>query len=679
MLKTINQQLQNQPVNFNSLDLEALAKELEGLLLSSEEFIQKLLQQTQFSWETLVQPLEEMNEVIQQKWGLIGHLHSVVNSEDLRKIYESLLPKITAFYNALSQNAALFHAYEGLQKSPDYENLSTAQKTIMTHDLRNFKLAGVALSAKDKEKFKALAARLSEVENHYEQNVMDATDSWQLHIVEPKELEGLPERVLESARLRAKEKDQPGYLFSLHYPDYSAVMTYGAYRDLRRRFSESYHTRASSLSAWHKTSDNAPLILEILKIRAEIAQLVGFKNYAELSLATKMATDVSTVITFLQDLVQRCKKHGEKELAELQDFVLSLKGPEKLEPWDIGYYSEKMSQARFGISQEELRPYFPLDKVLKGLFELAQQLYGLTISPRSDLQGWHVDVSAYEIRDQAQVTRGVFYIDLFARAKKRGGAWMNDAKARFITSAGITQSPVAYIVANFAEPQAQQSALLNHDDVVTLFHEFGHCLHHLLSQVDYASASGIHGVAWDAVELPSQFMENWCWEPEVINKISSHIETHEPLPAALFDKLLASKHFQSGLRLLRQLELSLFDFLMHEHQPFETESSVQEFLNHIRKEVAVIPAAAFNRFQNSFTHIFGGGYAAGYYSYLWAEVLSADAFSRFKEEGILNSSVGQEFLAAILEQGGSEEPLILFKKFRGRAPTIDAFLKDKGL
>jgi len=505
--------------------------------------------------------------------------------------------------------------------------------------------------------------------------VMDATQAWSRHITDAGLLDGLPESAMAQARQAAQAKELDGWLINLEFPSYYAVMTYAHDRALREEVYTAYSTRASDQGPNGGEFDNGPLIDEILALRQELAELLGYANYAELSLATKMAESTDQVVGFLRDLGQRSKPFAEQDLQALKAYAAE-KGCADLQSWDVGYYSEQLRQHRYAISQEELKPYFPIDRVLQGMFGVVEKLYGIQLRETSDFDRWHPDARLFEVIEQGEVT-GQFFLDLYARSHKRGGAWMDGCRDRRRLPGGALQRPIAYLVCNFTPAVGGKPALLTHDEVTTLFHEFGHGLHHLLTQVDYPTASGINGVAWDAVELPSQFMENWCWEPEGLALISGHYESGEPLPQDLLDKMLAARNFQSGLGMLRQIEFSLFDFLLHRRE--DPELSAQQVLDQVRDEVAVFRPPAFNRFQNGFSHIFAGGYAAGYYSYKWAEVLSADAFSRFEEEGVLNTDTGRAFREEILARGGSREPMELFVAFRGREPKIDALLRHSGL
>jgi len=536
----------------------------------------------------------------------------------------------------------------------------------------------VDLPEDKKARYKEIQQKLSSLSSKFSDNVLDATQAWKKHIIDAQQLQGLPESALGQAKQTATADNLPGWMLTLEFPCYFAVMTYADNRELRQEIHEAYITRASDQGPNADQWDNSQNMEEILALRHEKAQLLGFANFAELSLATKMAPDPQAVLQFLKELAAKSKPIAQREYQELQAFAQDKLGLSELQPWDVLYTSEKLRQDKYAISQEELKAYFPEPKVVSGLFEIVKRLYGLDIREVKDVETWHKDVRFYEIKDNQGRLRGQFFLDLFARPHKRGGAWMAECQCRRKTSAGI-QTPVAYLTCNFSAPVGNDPALFTHYEVTTLFHEFGHGLHHMLTQVDYLEVSGINGVAWDAVELPSQFMENWCWEKDALDLIAGHYQTGDALPETLRQRLLAAKNFQSAMQMVRQLEFALFDFRLHlEYNP-QHGGRIQQTLDEVRRDVAVVKPAALNRFQHSFSHIFAGGYAAGYYSYKWAEVLSADAFSKFEETGIFNQDTGRAFLTNILEKGGSKEPLELFKAFRGREPKIDALLRHSGI
>ncbi|MBS97920.1 MAG: oligopeptidase A [Oceanospirillaceae bacterium] len=628
-------------------------------------------------WDSLVAVLEQLNDELSQAWAPVSHLNSVMNSDELREAYNRCLPKLSEYWTELGQNQALYHAYQALADSEAYNALSQAQKTAIDHALRDFRLSGIALPEAEQKRYAELQKRLSELTTKFSENVLDATQGWYKHVTDESQLAGLPEHAVSAAREAAQERELEGWVITLDFPAYYAVMTHAEDRGLREELYRAYSTRASDQGPMAGQWDNSAIMTEILDLRVELAKLLGFNSYADYSLATKMAQTPDQVIGFIEDLAAKSRAMAEQELGELKQFALETDGLDELCAWDLTYYGEKLKLARFDISQQALRPYFPLPKVLEGLFAVAGRLFDVQFEQVHDFDSWHKDARLYRLSRDGEAI-AYCYLDPFARAKKRGGAWMADCRVRRKLENGSTQLPVAFLVCNFTPPTGDQPALLTHDEVTTLFHEFGHGLHHMLTKIDCADVSGINGVAWDAVELPSQFLENWCWEPQALALISGHHETGEPLPQEMLDKMLAAKHFQSGMMMLRQLEFALFDFrLHHEYQPGQTD--VQQVLDQVRNEVAVFQPPRENRFQHGFSHIFAGGYAAGYYSYKWAEVLSADAFSRFEEEGIFNPETGRAFREAILEQGGSREPMELFVNFRGREPKVDALLRHSGI
>ena len=655
---------------------------VDSILADNRAAMSRLLEQQSGtpSWDGLVLALDELGARLGQAWSPVSHLNAVCNSPELRAAYEACLPKLSEYWTEIGQNQALFQAYQTLAASPAAAGFDVAQKTILEHALRDFRLSGIDLPAEQQKRYGEIQMKLSELASTFSNQLLDATQAWTKHVTDEAALDGLTDSAKAQMQQAAEAKGLDGWLISLEFPSYFAVMTYANDRALREEVYAAYCTRASDQGPNAGQNDNGPVMNEILALRQELATLLGFANYAELSLASKMAESTGQVLSFLRDLGVRGKPFAEQDLRELQAFAFD-QGCNELQSWDIGYYSEKLREQRYSISQEILRAYFPIDKVLTGLFAIVEKLYGIQINELSGFDTWHPDVRLFEIRENGAHV-GRFFFDLYARANKRGGAWMDGARDKRRTADGTLISPVANLVCNFTPPVATAAApgkpaLLTHDEVTTLFHEFGHGLHHLLTRVEHAGASGINGVAWDAVELPSQFMENWCWEPEGLALISGHFESGEPLPQDLLDKMLAAKNFQSGLMMVRQIEFSLFDFELH--ATHGDGRSVLEVLEGIRAEVSVLRPPAYNRFPNSFAHIFAGGYAAGYYSYKWAEVLSADAFSKFEEEGVFNSATGQAFREAILARGGSQAPMVLFVDFRGREPSIDALLRHLGL
>ncbi|WP_049631231.1 oligopeptidase A [Cellvibrio sp. pealriver] len=644
------------------------------------QLAQLLANVAQPTWDSLVVPLEEQGDKLDQAWAPVSHLHSVSNSDELRKAYTESVALLADYSTEFSQNEALYRAYQQLADSDEFTRLTQAQQQTINNALRDFRLGGVALDAADKKRFGDIQKRLSELATQFSNNVLDATQAWYKQFDNADALAGLPESALAQAAQAAAQKNLQGYAVTLDFPSYYAVMMYADNRALREEIYTAYVTRASAQGKKADGSsaaefDNTAIISETLALRHELATLLGFDNYAERSLASKMAESPAQVLQFLDELAQQSKPYAERDYAELRAFAAA-NGCADLQAWDTTYYSEKLRVEKYSVSQEELRPYFPAEKVIAGMFEVVQRLFGIQVKQIAEFDSYHPDVRFYEIeKNGAKIAS--FYLDLFARDKKKGGAWMADCRVRRKTGLGV-QLPVAFLTCNFTPPVGDTPSLLTHDEVTTLFHEFGHGLHHMLTQIDVAAVSGINGVAWDAVELPSQFMENWCWEPEAIPLISGHYQTGEPLPQSLLNKMLAAKNFQSGLQMIRQLEFSIFDFRMHAQYNPAAPKSAQDVLNEVRDQVAVIKPPAFNRFENSFSHIFAGGYAAGYYSYKWAEVLSADAYSRFEEEGIFNAQTGESFLQEILQQGGSKAPMELFKNFRGREPKIDALLRHSG-
>ena len=637
-----------------------------------------LAQSAPFSWDNLVAPLEEVDDELGKIWSPVSHMNSVVSSEEWREAHDACLPLLSEYGTFVGQHQPLYEAYKSLRASSEFEQMSQAKKQVIEHSLRDFELSGIGLSDEDKLRYGELVKRMSELTSRFSNQLLDATQAWSKLITDEDDLAGLPESAIAAAKAMAKAKELEGWLFTLDIPSYLPVMTYSDNRDLREECYRAFVTRASDQGPFAGKYDNGPLMDEIVALRHELAQLLGFESFAHKSLATKMAETPEQVLAFLNELASRSQDQGKTELEELTEFAKQEFDASELQPWDLSFYAEKLKHHRYEISQELLRPYFPEDKVLSGLFYTVSRLFGLSVKEQQEFDSWHKDVRFFHITDSDGVHRGSFYLDLYAREGKRGGAWMDDCRGRRQTPNGL-QDPVAYLTCNFNAPVDGKPALFTHDEVTTLFHEFGHGIHHMLTKIDVAGVSGINGVPWDAVELPSQFMENWCFEEEALAEISGHHETGEPLPKAMLDKMLAAKNFQSGMVMLRQLEFSLFDFRLHLEYSSEQGAKIQAKLDEVRRQVAVVKAADFNRFQHSFAHIFAGGYAAGYYSYKWAEVLSADAFSRFEEEGIFNLGTGRSFLENILQMGGSEEPMILFKRFRGREPKIDALLRHSGI
>ncbi|MEF1255651.1 oligopeptidase A [Vibrio sp. M260112] len=665
---------------FSQIKPEHVKPAVEKAIADCRAKIEQVLAgNTEPTWDNLVAPIEEVDDHLSRIWSPVSHMNSVMNSDELRDAYESCLPLLSEYGTWVGQHKGLFEAYKAMKSSEAFASLTQAQKKTITDSLRDFELSGIGLPADEQHRYGEISKRMSELGSKFSNNVLDATMGWTKHIEDEEQLAGMPESALAAAKAAAEAKELDGYLLTLDIPSYLPVMTYCDNQELRKELYEAYVTRASDRGPKAGEWDNTEIINEQLKLRFEIARMLGFNTYSEKSLATKMAESPSQVLGFLNDLASKAKPQGEREVEELRQFAKSEFGVDELNLWDIAYYSEKQKQHLFQISDEELRPYFPEAKAVSGLFEVLNRVFGMTVKERDGVDTWHESVRFFDIFDADDQLRGSFYLDLYAREHKRGGAWMDECRVRRINEQGELQTPVAYLTCNFNRPVGDKPALFTHDEVVTLFHEFGHGIHHMLTQVETGAVSGINGVPWDAVELPSQFLENWCWEEEALAFISGHFETGEPLPKEMLEKMLAAKNFQSAMFILRQLEFGLFDFTLHTQFDPDIGPRVLETLADVKSKVAVLPSLEWNRFSHSFSHIFAGGYSAGYYSYLWAEVLSADAFSRFEEEGIFNTETGKSFLNNILEMGGSEEPMELFKRFRGREPQIDALLRHAGI
>ena len=662
---------------FSSITPSSIKPAIEQAIERCKNEIEEVVASQDYTYKNVVQRLEESDDKLSKMFSPVSHMNSVVSSDELREAHDACLPLLSEYGTWVGQHKGLYDAYVALKNSDEFDTLSEEQQKVINNAIRDFTLSGVALDKEKKARFAEIQAKLSELSSTFSNNVMDATMGWTKHITDESDLAGMPESAREAAAQAARQKDLQGWLFTLDIPSYLPVMLYADNRELREEMYRAYATRASEQGPNAGKWDNTAIIKETLTLRTEMAELLGFNTYAERSLATKMAQSTDQVIGFLRDLAHRAKPQAEQELEEVKSYARDVHGMEEMAAWDLPYYSEKLKQEKYTISDEMLRPYFPENKVLSGLFEVVHRLYGLKIIEQPGIDTWHKDVRYFTITDDADVMRGSFYLDLYARAKKRGGAWMDECRVRREMLNGDLQLPVAFLTCNFNAPVGDKPALFTHDEVVTLFHEFGHGIHHMLTKMKTAGVSGINGVPWDAVELPSQFLENWCWEEDALNFISGHYETGEPLPADLLDRMLAARDYQSAMQMVRQLEFSLFDFLLHSEKGSEVD--VQGTLDKVRQEVAVVIPPSFNRFQNSFGHIFAGGYAAGYYSYKWAEVLSADAYSRFEEEGIFNRETGKSFLENILEMGGSKEPMELFVAFRGREPSVDALLRHSGI
>ncbi len=662
---------------FTAIKPEHVTPALESVLAANRQQLAVLLEQEaeSFTWNNLIAPLNAAANRLERTWSPVSHLNAVMNSDELRSAYNACLPVLSDYHTEIGQNETLYQAIKTIRDRGS--DLDAVQQKSLDDSLLGFKLSGISLNAAQKERYRNLNQQLSQLTSRFSDNVLDATNAWVKHITDVNELVGLPESALAMAAQTAQQRELDGWVLTLQFPSYIAVMTYADKRELRAEMYHAYTTRASELGsnlAW----DNTTVMQDILRLRQEEAQLLGYANYAELSLATKMAESPQQVLDFLQDLARKAKPFAEQEFAELVAFAQGL-GLSDVQAWDVAYVSEKMKQAHFDFTEEDLKPYFPVDRVIAGLFAQVEKLFGVRITQQVEgVDLWHPDVRFYHVYAPTGELQAVFYLDLYARQHKRGGAWMSDFCGRYRRDDGV-QIPVAFMTCNGSAPVGEQPALFTHDDVVTLFHEFGHGLHHMLTQVDYPDLAGINGVEWDAVELPSQFMENWCWERSVLDKLSAHWQTGEPLPEALFEKMQAARHFQTAMATVRQLEFALFDMQLHLDPQAAKAGRLAAIRQAVIADVAVVMPPAFNRMPNSFTHVFAGGYAAGYYSYKWAEVLSADAFARFEEEGLDSAVVGKAFLQEILEKGGSRPAMESFVAFRGRKPSVDALLRHSGL
>ncbi len=626
------------------------------------------------TWEGFVEPLGTANERVSRAWAQVSHLNAVVNSPALREAYNAALPKVTQFATEQGQDQRLFGRYKALAASPGFAKLGAAKRRLVANELRDFRLGGAELPEAAKARFGQLQEELAGLASRFQDNVLDATNDFALVVADPAQLSGIPADVLEAAKDAARKDGSQGWKLTLHMPCYLPVMQYADHRPLRERMYRAYVTRASAFGKPER--DNTPLIAGLLDRRAEVATLLGCGTFAGVSLATKMAASPAEVIAFLEDLAARAKPFAERDMAEVAGFARTRLDLAEVHAWDVAWVSEKLRQERYAFSEIEVKRYFPEDAVLAGLFRVIETLYGVRVLP-AQAQAWHPDVKFYRLEDASGALVGQFYLDLYAREAKRGGAWMSDARNRRRLASGV-QTPVAFLTCNFSAPVGGHCAHFTHNEVITLFHEFGHGLHQLLTRVDELGVSGLAGVEWDAVELPSQFMENFCWEWDVVSHMSRHGDTGERLPRSLFDKMVAAKNFQSGMQFVRQIEFALFD--MHLHHDFDRATDTWlELLGRIRRQVAVVHPPEWNRFPNQFSHIFGGGYAAGYYSYKWAEVLSADAFGAFEEEGVLNPATGARFRDEVIGAGGSRPALESFVAFRGREPRIDALLRHNGM
>jgi oligopeptidase A len=661
---------------------------IEELIADAERVVAKVTGANEApTWANVVTPIDDVTERLGRAWGVVGHLNAVVNSPALRDVYNGMLPTITQFWTQLSQNEALFAKYKQIRASSDTfaangtpvgdfgGALTAAQIRSLDNEIRDFRLGGAELSAEKKTQFQAIQEELSTLMSKFNDNVLDATNAFAYVVVDQSELAGLPADAIEAARESAKADGQAGWKFTLQAPSYMPVMQYADHQPLRELMYRAYVTRASELGAkieW----DNSAVIKRILERRKESAALLGYNSYAEVSLAAKMAETPNDVVNFLNEMAAKSRPFAEQDWQELKMFAREQFNMAEVNAWDVGYVSEKLRQQRYAFSDNDVKQYFPESKVIAGLFRVVESIYGVTFA-KASAETWHADVQFYDVRDKDGTLIGQFYFDLYARENKRGGAWMDDAINRR-RAHGKLQHPVAFMTCNFPAPVGGRAALFTHDDVITLFHEFGHGLHQLLTEVDELGVSGINGVEWDAVELPSQFMENFCWEWDVLRHMTAHVETGEALPRALFDKMIAAKNFQAGMQFLRQIEFALFD--MQSHTDFDpTNEDIIALVRRVREQVAVVQYPSFNRMPHAFSHIFGGGYAAGYYSYKWAEVLSADAYAAFEESGVLNQETGAKFRREVLARGGSRPAMESFIAFRGRKPEIEHLLRHNGM
>ncbi|MCP4874516.1 MAG: M3 family metallopeptidase [Gammaproteobacteria bacterium] len=664
---------------FSKIEPELIQPAIEQLIDQNRKSVSRLTAQQPPGWDNLIKPLALMNDRLDKVWSPVRHLNSVKSSPGLRDAYNSCLPLLSEYGTELSQNRALYQAYLEIAGSPSFVEFSQAQQKAISDSLLHFRLGGVELEGDDRKRYQRLQKELSELQSRFENNLLDSTQAWQFHTEDDADLQGLPEYAISLLRQLAEQKDLPGYRVTLDMPCYLAVITYAKKRELRKNIYQAYVTRASDQGITDKSWDNAQIMVDIVAKRQEKAKTLGFDSYAEYSLETKMATSVEQVTEFLGDLAKRSRQAAIEEDQERQVFAESLGFEGELQAWDYAYYSEKLKQHRYQISDQDLKPYFSDKPVIQGLFDIVARLYKIHISRiETGIDTWDEMVGFYQIENEQGEAIGQFFLDLYARENKRGGAWMDECVNRYRID-GKTQLPVAYLTCNLTPPIGDEAALFTHDEVITLFHEFGHGLHHMLTRIDVPEVAGINGVEWDAVELPSQFMENFCWQREALDLFARHYQTGAALPDELYQRMVAAKNFQGAMQMLRQIEFSLFDIRLHQQQEVSSAGQIQTILDQVRAEVSVLKTPPINRFQNSFSHIFAGGYAAGYYSYKWAEVLSADAFAAFEEEGIFNPETGQRFLQCVLEKGGSRPAMESFRCFRGREPEIEALLNHSGI
>lgn len=664
---------------FSQITPDIIQSAIEAIIADNRQQVDRLVANKKVSWDGLIKPISLLEDRLSKAWSPVRHLNSVKSSDKLREAYNACLPLLSEHSTEMSQNYQLYQGYRTIADSPAYADLDTAQQKTIDDSLKHFRLGGVDLEGEDKQRYQQLQKDLSELQSSFENNLLDATQSWQKLISDAKQLQGLPEYAIAMVKQLAEQNNQSGYRLTLDMPCYIAIITHAQCRELRKEIYEAYTTRASDQKITDKKWDNADNMQQIVAKRQEKAKLLGFDNYAEYSLETKMAESVKQVLDFLYDLAQRSRSAAIDEVAERQAYAESMGFEGELQAWDYAYYSEKLKQHKYQISEEDLKPYFSDDNVIGGLFEIVKILYGVDIkSADNKVDVWDKSVRFYQINNSAGEMIGQFYLDLYARENKRGGAWMDECINRYHID-GKTQIPVAYLTCNLTPPIGDEAALFTHDEVITLFHEFGHGLHHMLTRIDVPDVAGINGVEWDAVELPSQFMENFCWQKPALELFARHYQTGETLPEELFDKMVAAKNFQGALLMLRQIEFALFDIRLHQQVSLTSAAQIQDILDQVRTEISVVKTPHNNRFQNGFSHIFAGGYAAGYYSYKWAEVLSADVFAAFEEAGIFDATIGRKFLHCILEQGGSRPAMKSFQCFRGREPNIDALLRHSGI
>lgn len=660
---------------FEEIKASHVSPAVDTLLAESRATIETLATSTDApTWQNFALKLEDMEEKLSRAWSQVGHINSVVNSPELREAYNENLTKLTDFYADLGQDERLYAKFRALKNSAEFAKLSSTQQKIVENELRDFRLGGAELPTEQKARFKAIQEELSKLSSKFEENVLDNTNDYALFIEDASTLAGIPEDVLQAAKEAAEADKKVGHKFTLHFPSYLPVLQYAQNRELRETLYRAYATKASEFGK--KEWDNTPIIAQILKLKQEVAHLLGFANYAELSIETKMAESAGHVTQFLQDLAKKAKPYAKKDMAELTEYAAKL-GIHDMQAWDVAYVSEKLREEKYAFSDLEVKQYFPENKVLAGLFKVVETIFGVHVS-KSHASVWHETASFYDIKNHDGKLIGQFYLDLYARNNKRGGAWMDEAITRRKVASNLT-TPVAFLTCNFSAPVGDKPALFTHDEVLTMFHEFGHGIHHMLTEVDDYSVSGIKGVEWDAVELPSQLMENFCWEWRVLQNMTAHVETSEPLPRALFEKMVAAKNFQAGMQTMRQIEFALFDIRLHSTFDPNGSKTALDLIEEVRDEVAVLRPPKWNRFPNSFTHIFSGGYAAGYYSYKWAEVLSADAYSLFEENDVLCAETGKRYWQEILAKGGSRTAMESFIAFRGREPSIDALLRHNGM